>query len=282
MIQSYSFSGIEDGPHLLFFGAIHGNEPCGTKAIERILKQIESNNILIKKGRITFVPVCNPRAFEKNKRYSDINLNRIFKPHVKPTHYEEMLANELILLIEKCDCLIDLHSVTAASPPFCFLDYVTDKNLELVKIINVPHIVTGWSDIYNDTNNSSTQSYAHQLGKAAVTIECGQHDDPQAIDHAFHYIISALERFAIIDVNKYQETYPLHSTIYHLQNVIYKTADLDMTQDFINFHPVEKGTALAKSPTQTIVAPSDGAVVMPNPNVKVGEDLFYFATSKAL
>jgi predicted deacylase len=45
------------GPRLIVTAAVHGNETCGTFAIERLVKQFEAGELKLKHGAVTFVPV---------------------------------------------------------------------------------------------------------------------------------------------------------------------------------------------------------------------------------
>jgi succinylglutamate desuccinylase len=64
----------------------------------------------------------------QNKRYVDVDLNRVFKKHDFPTLYEHKLANELTTIIDENDVLLDLHSTHSDDEPFVFLDFNDEKN----------------------------------------------------------------------------------------------------------------------------------------------------------
>src|SRR3989338_1050916 len=84
-----------DGPRILFFGGIHGNEPCGPRAIKNAIALFENGDIRLKRGSVHFVPIANPRAYRDKKRYIDEDLNRIFRKTEHPRSYEAHLANTL-------------------------------------------------------------------------------------------------------------------------------------------------------------------------------------------
>ncbi|MEI6774135.1 MAG: succinylglutamate desuccinylase/aspartoacylase family protein [bacterium] len=89
----------------------------------------------IQTGQITLIPICNPKAYEADKRYYEVNLNRIFKKHANPEKYEEKLANVLTAYVENNDYLLDLHSMAANGVPCIFEDYMDKKTQEWVKKI---------------------------------------------------------------------------------------------------------------------------------------------------
>ena len=98
-LQSVHIASHAPGPRLLVTGAVHGNEVCGTLAIRRVLAEIESGALVIRRGSVTFVPVCNPLAFQRGQRAGDRNLNRALEPKPFPADYEDRLANWLCLLL---------------------------------------------------------------------------------------------------------------------------------------------------------------------------------------
>ncbi|MDP2104085.1 MAG: succinylglutamate desuccinylase/aspartoacylase family protein, partial [Candidatus Gracilibacteria bacterium] len=80
-ISSTQIASEIPGIHILFFGAIHGNEVCGPKALDEIIQDFETHKIELKSGKVTFVPICNKMAHDEGKRYIDVNLNRVIEKH---------------------------------------------------------------------------------------------------------------------------------------------------------------------------------------------------------
>ena len=107
---SISFSGKHDGPRLIVLGAVHGNETCGTQAIQRIIAEFNASNFVLQRGSVTFVPVTNVMAYERGQRCGQRNLNRMLLPYAEPVAYEDHVANWLCPLLAKHDVLLDLHS----------------------------------------------------------------------------------------------------------------------------------------------------------------------------
>ncbi len=88
MMKSFTYAVEEEGPWLLIFGAVHGNEVCGTKAIQRVMQELDSGALKLARGRVEFVPVANPRAHQSGLRFIERNLNRFFLPTKEPRTYE--------------------------------------------------------------------------------------------------------------------------------------------------------------------------------------------------
>jgi predicted deacylase len=49
-LETHHFKGEVDGPKLLVFGAVHGNEHCGPKGIRMCLDQINSGELKSKRA----------------------------------------------------------------------------------------------------------------------------------------------------------------------------------------------------------------------------------------
>jgi len=109
------YGGQQPGSRLIVTGAVHGNETCGTKAILRVLQQLEDGMLTVRRGSVTFVPVTNPLAFAKGERAGERNLNRNLFPHPNPQDFEDRVANWLCPLLAQHDVLLDLHSFNAAA-----------------------------------------------------------------------------------------------------------------------------------------------------------------------
>jgi len=102
--------GAKDGPKLALFGGIHGDEPLGTEAVRRVLKQIDPDQIT---GTIVAVPVANPYAFEAGKRVTPsdgLNLNRIMPGDSEGSITEQLAARLAAILDDGCTHFIDYHS----------------------------------------------------------------------------------------------------------------------------------------------------------------------------
>ena len=113
-LKSYQYKGANSGPHLLLTGAVHGNEVAGPIALNKLMTLLDKGGIQIKRGTVTIIPVCNPRALDQDVRFTEDNLNRLIRKNDSPNSYEDMLAQELIPYIDACDYMLDVHSNTYA------------------------------------------------------------------------------------------------------------------------------------------------------------------------
>ena len=212
-------AGNASGPKLIVTGAVHGNEVAGTKGIRRVLAEIDSGDIEIVRGSVTFVPVCNPLAYNHIRRMGERNLNRRLQPTATPQDFEDRIANALCPLLAAHDVLLDLHSFRSPGQPFVMRGPANNRGAlepfahaaaeaQLAAHVGVNRIVEGWMQAYaggivkrkargltpgavheDPSYGVGTTEYMRSRGGYGVTLECGQHDDPEGPEVA--YVTSA-------------------------------------------------------------------------------------------
>ena len=311
-LRTHTFHGLAPGPALLVLGAVHGNEICGTQAIMQLLNDLDSGRLTIERGSVTFVPIANPLAYQLKRRFGDRNLNRNMAPSAIAQDFEDRLANVLCPLLDTHDVLLDLHSFHTGGAPFVMIGPQNNtgnlepcaraaEELQLALHTGAPRIVEGWLDTYargvkrraaaaadnisarsqtlvtNPNYGVGTTEYMRSRGGYAVTLECGQHDDPAGISVAQHAILQALGLLGI--------THPKPPTpnttpeILRLIDVTDKAHAGDtFTREWRSFDAVTAGDLIGvRHDGAEVKAQGDGFVVFPNPRGEVGQEWFYFA-----
>jgi len=277
-----------NGPHLVISGAVHGNEKCGTTAIDRLIRCIDDGRIAIISGTLTLIPISNPLAFQLNKRFIDRNLNRNMYPKEHPQAYEDYLDNELCAIFRKASHLLDLHSFTAPGEAFVFLGPPRKSEADFARALGVRNFAHGWQDSYkgkeksgNPLESQGTTEYTRLSGALAVTLECGSHKDPEAVEVAFQAILNALEYLglATIDPDLFDPR-PVSQgpeQVVRMTDVFYKEDEGRFAKPWKNMDFVKKGELLATfNSGKQIQAPEDGFVIMPVEHEKIGEEWFHF------
>ena len=98
---------------MVIVGGTHGNEPGGVKAIVELHRSLNCGQVMLKRGKISFL-LGNPKAFEKDVRYIDSDLNRHFNK-LDPSKVEGERALEIKSFFANHDdinALLDLHSLS--------------------------------------------------------------------------------------------------------------------------------------------------------------------------
>ena len=303
--QSISFTGLAPGAHLVVLGAVHGNEICGTQAIRRVIGEIESGRLAMVAGSATFVPITNPLAYARHQRMGDRNLNRNLAPTDEPVEFEDRIANWLCPLLAQHDALLDLHSFHTAGQPFVMLGPEDNtgslepfarsaEEAALALRLGVQRFVDGWLDTYAtgvarrlaagvsareaDVNYGvGTTEFMRAQGGIALTLECGQHDDPAAPDVAYRAILNTLSHLQLIDAPALPAV--AETEALRLYEVIDRAhADDQFARAWSSFDRVRAGELIGTRHNRTpVVADSDGYIVFPNPNAQPGQEWFYLA-----
>ena len=237
------------------------------------MTEISNRNIKIEKWEITFIPICNPKAYLLNKRYYQKNLNRIIKKHKETETYEEKLANILIGYIQKADYILDIHSMKSNGVPFVFQDYDTEDDRMFCKNIWLEYIIIGWPDLYIKENNSDTIGYANKIGKIWAVIECGRHEDPGAELIAYQSIINTLTWLWII--KKQMDKRKIFKIVEAIK-IIRKEKEGNLAKDRNHMDKVEKWDIIATyTDGETVYADLDGYILLPKEWTGIWEEWLY-------
>lgn len=303
--QSTSFTGLAPGARLIVLGAVHGNETCGTRAIRRVIGEIEAGTLGLVAGSVTFVPVTNPLAYARHQRMGDRNLNRNLGPTDTPREFEDRIANWLCPLLAQHDALLDLHSFHTPGEPFVMLGPENNagtlepfaraaEETALALALGVHRFVDGWLDTYAagvarrraagasareaDVHYGiGTTEYMRAQGGIALTLECGQHDDPAAPEVAYRAIHRAL---AHLGLTAAPAPAPVSATeALRLYQVVDRAhPDDQFARAWESFDRVGAGERIGTRHDGTpVVADCDGHVVFPNPAALPGQEWFYLA-----
>ncbi|MFO7954905.1 M14 family metallopeptidase [Thioalkalivibrio sp.] len=309
-LRSITFHGLEPGPRLIVLGAVHGNETCGTQAAERVHAELEACERDLLRGRLTLVPRTNPLAYDLGQRMGERNLNRNLRVTDAPQDFEDRIANVLCPLLAAHDVLLDLHSFHTGGQPFIMLGpRNNDGDLEgfsqareeetLAACLGPRRMVEGWLDTYargvaqrmKNPNASQraqilstdpsygigTTEYMRSQGGYGVTLECGQHDDPQAPVVAYNAIINTLAHLGMLEApaTPGQDD----PEVLRLVEVIDRDHPDDrLAREWQSFDPLQAGDLIGVRADGTEVrAPEPGFIVFPNPNALPGNEWFYRA-----
>ena len=306
-VRIHQFAGLSPGPKLIVLGAVHGNEVCGTKAISRLIEDIDGGEICIERGMLTLVPVVNPLAYQRKDRQGERNLNRNLGIKPDPQDFEDHVANVLCPLLAAHDVLLDLHSFHTAGKPFAMLGPMNNadelepfrlarEETRLVAHLGPRRVVDGWMEAYargvkrrRDSGHSyapalldtrygiGTSEFMRAHGGYGVTLECGQHDDPEAPKVAYQAILQTL---ALLKLARIPLAPPRNE---FEQLVLVDVVDRDDAGDtfarqWASFDPISAGAEIGRRANGSLItAPSDGFIVFPNPKALPGNEWFYFA-----
>ncbi|MBA5608660.1 succinylglutamate desuccinylase/aspartoacylase family protein [Duganella sp. FT3S] len=304
--KSIQYRGQGDGPRLIVLGAVHGNETCGTRAIERLMVELDSGALHIARGCLTLVPVANPLAYAKGERAGERNLNRKLFPNAAPQDFEDRVANWLCPLLAGHDVLLDLHSFQADSAPFVMVGpRDNDGPLEpfhharqeraLARRLGVRRCVEGWLRTYgqgvqrrlhgNDQLATvlrygvGTTEYMRSMGGYALTLECGQHADPHAPQVAYQAILNTL---AFLGLTGAAAPPPVPDNALEVLSMVEvhdkQHAGDRFSRDWASFDPVRQGEEIGRRADGTpVLAGFDGVILFPDSAAGAQCEWYYLA-----
>ena len=304
--RSVNYTGQGPGPRLIVTGAVHGNETAGTQGIGRVMARLDSGELAIVNGSVTFVPVVNPLAYAKGERAGDRNLNRNLFPKADPQDFEDRIANWLCPLLASHDVLLDLHSFNAPGEPFVMVGpRDNDGPLEpfrhekqeraLARVLGVRRFVDGWLRTYgagvqrrlrDDSQLETvlrygvgTTEFMRTTGGYALTLECGRHDDPQAPDVAERAIMAALAHLGLIDAPR-PEPVPRDAMEVLSMSEVHDKANVGDTfsQPWSSFDRVAQGGEIGRRADGTpVLAGFDAVILFPDRAAGADSEWYYLA-----
>lgn len=313
--ESQQFVSHIAGPAIIITGAVHGNETCGTQAIRRFIRELQEGKLRLLCGKVSLVPVCNPLAYARGAREGERNLNRKLLPTGSPSQYEDYVANWLCPLLAQHQVLLDLHSFRAQGEAFVLIGpennqgslepfALAEPEWEMARRLGVKRVVQGWLSTYangvtrrqqwfaeqNTTPDLpyqadpefgvGTTEYMRRMGGYAMTLECGQHDDPHAPELAYQAILSSLRWLGMLEGEALAAQ---DMEILRMVEVIDKWhSDDRFVRDWISFDEVRAGDLLAlRADGSEVRAQQDGRVIFPDANAAIGEEWLYLSYYQA-
>ncbi len=171
VIHLHEFIGRDgDGPTLGICGAIHGNEPTGTRIAMEIAKRYAGGGF---RGRLLILPVANPLAYQRNRRHTpldDLNLNRLFPGDRNGWYSDQLAATISTEFLERVDVLLDLHS--GGDRPT--VDYIYIRTAEeLSRAFGSPVLYRAKVGVPGTMFEGTSSSVVEKRGAKVVTVELG-------------------------------------------------------------------------------------------------------------
>ncbi|CAM4110536.1 succinylglutamate desuccinylase/aspartoacylase domain-containing protein [Gillisia limnaea] len=239
------YSSGKNGPLLFITAGVHGNEPSGVQALERVFAELKAVKPQIK-GTILGV-AGNKKALETNQRYIDEDLNRTWKEEsiknkIKESH-EQREMFEIIALLEQHPeknftkrYFLDCHTTSSNSLPYISVQVVNDND---AWAHNFPtYIVRGFSDIVY----GAIDHYLSRTGLTGFTFEAGQHTHKTSVENHEGLIWLALKEACDLDLTKIS-CYPDC-----VDNFAKKNAPTQKTFEIIHRYGLEDGNTFKMQP----------------------------------
>jgi len=225
---------VGDGtPEVAVVGAVHGDEPCGARAIERFLATDPDVD------RPAKLIIANERALERDVRYVDADLNRALPGDPDSDLYEERLAHELLNEVEGCVSL-GIHSTVSYEHAFANVAYLNERKHDI--LAHLP--VTGIVDFTVVADGRSVEI------PGFVDIEAGYQGSEQAVDNAYDCIVAFLQTTGVLPGDP-----PAPDPgFYEVTDPVYKEPGVEYQFLAENFVRVDAGETFATADGDPLVA----------------------------
>lgn len=288
--------GPATGPVLICVGGMHGNEPSGAVALERILCKLRQNPAGLR-GQLVAL-IGNRAGLKSRRRFIEKDFNRHWTREQvarlrtaegqltgedrELVELDAEIAKVLAVAKNKVFCL-DLHSTSGEGPAFCILeDTLPNRRFALSLPVT---IVVGIEEELRGT----ISHFLTEQGVICCGFEAGAHEDPYSADRAEAAIWIQLEAAGVLIPGKRPEVQAArellvaqtgrlpHFTELRYRHAIQPGDDFRMKPGFRNFDAVTAGQPLARDVHGAVGSPLTGLLLMPLYQAQ-GEDGFFLVT----
>lgn len=212
-------------------GSVHGDEPCGKKAINRF---IERDYDL--KQPVKFI-IANEEALEDNQRFLDTDLNRSFPGDNASDKHEERLAAKILEEI-KGKKVLDIHTTRSYPEPFATFTELNGVTKQILESSGVKNAV-----LFPEESGTLHEQID------GIVIEAGYQGTEEAVENAYNLIVNFLASEDIIDA-EFKRSDP---NIYEY----YETVEGDWEFLGENFRKVKEGEIFAENGAKKLEAEED-------------------------
>lgn len=282
-------TGPAPGPVVVAIGSVHGNEPAGIQALERIFAAFDARGLDFA-GR--FIGLRgNMRARRRGRRFITRDLNRSWTADglaallahdrgVAEDHCADQdedceqreLLEVLVPLLAAATApivFLDLHSSSGEGPPFCCMADVL-RNRPIAFGVPVP-VILGLEEVID----GALIGYLTDLGHCGVAFEGGPHFAPDTVDNHLAILwctlvnVGLLDAAAVTDLDAHRQRLtdatagvPRVIEIRH-RHVIQPDDDFVMHPGYDNFQPIARGEHVADDRHGPVNAPEEGLMLLP-------------------
>lgn len=283
------------GPTLLVLAGIHGNEPAGVAAVQRVLAALRPAAAQMRGDVVALAG--NLPALAEGRRFLTRDLNRGWLPQslatlqAQPPEHDspedaqqrELLArfDEVVRTARGPVVFVDLHTSSADGPPFlCLADTIDNRDLGLAT--GVP-IILG----IEETIDGASLEWFSSRGICAIAVEGGRHQHPDTAGNHEAVLWLVLGHLGMVGEPVVQaERHRAHLRratagappiveIAH-RHVITAADRFVMMPGWVNFQPVRKGDLLAQDKDGEIRASYPCRMLLPLYQA-LGDDGYFLA-----
>jgi len=227
---------LGDGqPAIAVIGGVHGDEPCGVNAIERVLAAEPDVQ-----RPVAFV-IANEEAIEAGERYLEEDLNRAFPGDENGPPHESRLAARIGREIGSCT-ILSMHSTQSYEGTFALVNEADREIHRILTHLSVDAVV----DVGRHSKGRLFESVPH-----TVEVECGYQGSDEATENAVGLVWEFLAATGVVaEESQGRADIPL----FQLDRQIPKREASSYDVFASNFERVAAGEPFAAADDQEVVA----------------------------
>lgn len=210
-------------PELAIVGGIHGDEPCGVAAVERLMENPPSVD------RPVLLLIANEQAVERGVRYIDADLNRAFPGNPTGNHEEKLAARLRDRLSETV--VLALHSTQSYGEPFAIVDELAPWSRPLCRRLPVESVVE---------TGPNAGGRVFEVADV-IEVECGRQWSDAATENAHAVCRAFLAATGAVP----NPAPPRSLPVYRLRSPVPKSAGRSYSVTTDNFSRVSAGETFA-------------------------------------
>lgn len=224
---------------------LHGNEPVGLQAVQRLLKKYQQQPL--PRPLTLFFGNTQAARYDVRRLEDQPDFNRIWPGTQLPESPETRWAQEIIAIMRSRGVYasIDIHNNTGLNPHYACINKLDNDFLQLGALFSRLLVYF--------THPKGIQSGAFAEFCPAVTLECGRPGQQYGVEHAFEFLDSCLHLSEIATHPVAKHDIDIYHTVaqvtvaddadFSFSDV---SADLYLNYDLerMNFTEIPAGTAL--------------------------------------
>jgi len=175
-------------PPLLLATLLHGNEPTGLMAVQKLLRSYRDAGEKLPRSLYLFVG--NPAAAAQNVRHlpGQLDFNRIWDGGDRPEH---RMAGELKRLAMERGLFasIDIHNTSGENPHYGCVNKIDAACIQLASLFS-PKLI-----YFTRPKGVLSSAFAEHV--PSITIESGKPEDPYGLPHVYAFLCRVMTLDAI-------------------------------------------------------------------------------------
>ena len=195
-------------PPLFVCVLLHGNETTGFQAVQRLLRRHAEAVAGGQFPRALSIFIGNTAAAAENMRRLDgqPDYNRVWSGSLYGQCPEQDMMRQVTEIMRSKGVFVsvDIHNNTGRNPHYACINSLEEPTLKLAGLFSEP--------IVYFLEPSEVQSRAFTRFCPAVTLECGQSDQADGVDHVLRYLEYLLTLHSVDDLPGPTPTHVFHTT----------------------------------------------------------------------